>query len=69
MCAAAAVYGTRVRRFIYLLYAVVYGYIGVSAKIIPHLEGVILYWYFVVSSLMVIAAVVVLSQRFKDADE
>ena len=66
LSAVAIVQGVRFRRFVFVAYGVVYGYIGISAKIIPALDRSMtaVFGYFVVTGTVVIAALVVLARRF-----
>jgi hypothetical protein len=65
-CAAAALYGLRAGRFAYLLYAMLYGYLGLSSLVVLFLDSAIimLYVYFLVSAVAVIALLYRLSHRF-----
>jgi hypothetical protein len=66
--AIAAAYALRARRFLYLVYAIGYGYAGVSivvANLLRGNEGV-LFIYFIVSSLGVVGLLYALSQKFRE---
>ncbi len=67
-CVLTAMYALRSRRFFYMLYAMGYGYIGVSFVIVDWMERevVLIFTYFVVSSLAVVWSVFKLSRRFKE---
>ena len=63
--AAAIAGGVRARRFAFVVYGTVYGYVGVSRELLRALPGVTAtMYYFVVSAGLVILGLVVLSQRF-----
>jgi hypothetical protein len=65
--AAVAVYSMRTRRFLYMLYAIMYGYACLSAVILEFMDGTAaMYLYGIVSSLTVIGLIFVLSRRFKE---
>ena len=67
LAAAAAVsivLGTRHRRFVFVVYGFVYGYVGVSAQMIRALnDASAITAYFVVSGLAVVAALIALARR------
>jgi hypothetical protein len=63
--AAIIAAGVRTRRFAFVVYGVVYGYIAVSAQVVRNLHSyTATLSYFVISALMVVAALVVLSRKF-----
>jgi len=66
-CAALAFYSVKVRKFLYMLYAVIYGYIGISIVIVDQIsrQTFLLFTYFIVTSMLVIGLIFKLSQRFK----
>jgi hypothetical protein len=66
-CAIAAVYALHAKRFLYLLYAIVYGYVGLSIVVedIISSDGVI-FFYFIVSSIAVVGALYLLSRKFRE---
>jgi hypothetical protein len=65
--AAAAVYSMRTRRFLYMLYAILYGYACLSAVVLEFVDGAAaMYLYGIISSLTVIGLIFVLSRRFKE---
>jgi hypothetical protein len=65
--AAVAVYSMRTRRFLYMLYAVLYGYACLSAVAVAFIDGAAaMYLYGIVSSLAVIGLIFILSRRFKE---
>ena len=67
--AAAIAGGVRARRFAFVVYGVVYGYIGVSRELLRVLPGVTAtLYYFVLSAGLVIVGLIVLSRRFGRED-
>jgi hypothetical protein len=65
--AAVAVYSMRTRRFLYMLYAILYGYACLSVVALEFMDGTApAYLYGIVSSLTVIGLIFVLSRRFKE---
>ncbi len=65
--AAVAVYSMRTRRFLYMLYAILYGYACLSAVALEFMNGrAAMYLYGIVSSLTVIGLIFILSRRFKE---
>jgi hypothetical protein len=66
LSAVAVVQGVRFRRFVFVAYGVVYGYIGVSVKVVPSLgnEATPILAYFVVTATAMIIALVMLARRF-----
>lgn len=69
-CAALAFYSVRVRNFLYMLYAVIYGYIGISIVIMDqiHKETFLVLSYFILTSLLVIGLIFMISRKFKEAE-
>ncbi|HOC58329.1 MAG TPA: DUF2157 domain-containing protein [Smithellaceae bacterium] len=67
-CAALAFYATRVSKFSYLLYAIIYGYIGVSIVVVDFLHRSTLFTliYFILSSLLVIRGIYKMSRKFRE---
>jgi len=56
--------GVQSRRFVFVVYGVVYGYVGFSAQVLRVLPGVsAAFAYFIVSGIAVLAALVALSRR------
>lgn len=56
--------GIKWRRFVFVAYGVIYGYIGLSAEVIRSFRGATpIFLYFIVSGTAVLAALVVLSRR------
>jgi len=65
VASAAVALGVRFRRFAYVVYGVVYGYVGLSGEVVRHVDSLSLaLLYVVVSATTVIAGLVVLSRRF-----
>jgi hypothetical protein len=65
--AAVAVYSMRTRRFLYMLYAILYGYACLSVVALDFFHGTAaMYLYGIVSSLSVIGLIFFLSRRFKE---
>jgi hypothetical protein len=65
--AAVAVYSVRTRQFLYMLYAILYGYACLTVAALDYvLDGAALYMYGIVSSLTVIGLIFILSRRFKE---
>ncbi|MEE9910930.1 MAG: hypothetical protein K4571_04325 [Deltaproteobacteria bacterium] len=67
-CAALIWYSVRVRKFLYMLYAVIYGYVGISVVIVDqiHRETFLVFAYFILTSLMVIGLIFKMSRRFAE---
>lgn len=67
-CAALAFYSIKVRKFLYMLYAVIYGYIGISIVVVDqiHRQTLLLFTYFIITSIFVIVLIFRLSRRFKE---
>ena len=67
-CVALAFYAAGSRRFLYMLYSLIYGYIGVSIVVVDriHLDTVWVLIYFVSTSLLMIGLIFVLSRQFKE---
>ena len=68
--AGSALYAQRTRSFAFLLYAVLYGYLGVTIFVLDdghwQEEGIIL--YFLVTAAALVAAVVAFHRRFRSAE-
>jgi hypothetical protein len=67
-CIILVLYSLRTGKFLYMLYAIVYGYIGISIgffDLIRH-ETALVFLYFIVSSLAVIIMIFLLSRKFKE---
>jgi hypothetical protein len=67
-CAVLAFYSVRVRKFIYMLYAVIYGYIGISIVIVDqiHRDTFFMFTYFILTSLLIIGSIFMISRKFKE---
>lgn len=67
-CGALAYYSTQIRKFLYMLYAAIYGYIGISIVIVDQIyrQTFLIFAYFIVSSLLMIGFIFKLSRRFKE---
>ena len=68
VCAALAFYSLKVHKFLYMLYAVVYGYIGISIVMVDNIfsKTFFMFVYFIVTSLLVIGAVFIISRKFRE---
>jgi hypothetical protein len=57
--------GVQGRRFIFVVYGVIYGYVGLSSRVLASLKGGIslMFAYFIVSGIAVLVALVALSRR------
>ena len=65
--AAVAVWSMRTRRFLYMLYAILYGYACLSAVALQFIDGrAAMYLYGIVSSLSVMGLIFILSRRYKE---
>jgi Predicted membrane protein (DUF2157) len=69
-CAGSALYAQRARRFAFLLYAVLYGYLGVTIFVLQHarwdVEGIL--GYFLITAAVLVAALVAFHRRFRSAE-
>jgi len=67
-CAALVFYSIKVRKFLYMLYAVIYGYIGISIVTVETIlrETFLMFTYFIVTSLLVIASILIISRKFRE---
>jgi hypothetical protein len=69
-CAGSALYAQRARRFAFLLYAVLYGYVGVTIFVLQHArwntEGILA--YFLVTAAALVAALVTFHRRFRSVE-
>ena len=63
---ALAIYlGIRFSRFAFVAYGTLYGYAGISVRLLEHLGGPTLaLWYFVITGTMVVIGLTVLARRF-----
>jgi hypothetical protein len=68
--AGSALYAQRERRFAFLLYAVLYGYLGVTIFVLEHVhwdvEGILL--YFLTTAAALVSALVAFHRRFRSAE-
>lgn len=67
-CIALAFYSVKVRKFLYMLYAVIYGYIGISIVVVDNIlsETSLIFIYFILTSLLVIGSIFIMSRQFKE---
>jgi len=67
-CALLAFHAVRMRRFLYMLYALIYGYIGVSIVLVDwiHQATIFVFAYLIATSLMMIALIFMLSRQFRE---
>jgi hypothetical protein len=67
-CAVLVFYAVKVRKFLYMLYAVIYGYVGISVVIVDliHRQTFFIFAYFIVTSLIVIGLIFKMSRDFKE---
>jgi hypothetical protein len=67
-CAILVVYSLRSRKFLYMLYAVIYGYIGISIVLVDQIihQTFLIFMYFILTSLAVIGLIFFISRRFKE---
>jgi hypothetical protein len=65
MCGAAISLGISHRRFAFVAYGTVYGYAGISARIVGEIGGPIGgLSYFIITGSLVVTALVVVARRF-----
>lgn len=65
LATSAIMAGVRSKRFLFVAYGVVYGYIGVTIKVVPDIRnGTGFFAYFVVTGGLVVVALVILARRF-----
>jgi len=67
-CAALSFYALRVHKFLYMLYAVIYGYIGFCIVVVEqiHEDTFLMFAYFILTSLLVIGSIFMISRKFKE---
>jgi hypothetical protein len=67
-CVALAFYAVSVRKFLYMLYAVIYGYIGISIVTVNqiHRQTFFVFAYFILTSLLAIGLIFKLSHKFRE---
>ncbi|MEN6622362.1 MAG: hypothetical protein ABFD50_12525 [Smithella sp.] len=65
-CAALAYHSIQTRKFLYMLYAVIYGYIGISIVVVDQIHGetFLVFVYFIVTSALMIGFIFKLSRKF-----
>jgi hypothetical protein len=57
--------GIRFRRFAFVAYGTLYGYAGISARLLQYIGGPILsFWYFIITGIMVVAALTAVARTF-----
>jgi hypothetical protein len=68
VCIGLAFYSVRVRRFLYMLYAVIYGYVGLSIVVVDriHRETFLIFAYFIVTSGLVIYFILKMSRQSRE---
>ncbi len=65
VCAVVIAQGLRAKRFAFVVYGVMYGYIGLSSEVLRGVhDASATFAYFIVSGMAVLAGLVVLSRRF-----
>jgi hypothetical protein len=65
LCGVSIVLGVRFARFVFVAYGIVYGYIGITAKVVPDFRHETAFLgYVVVTGGLVVVALVVLARRF-----
>jgi hypothetical protein len=67
-CAFLTYYSVKVRKFLYMIYGVLYGYAGISIVIIDYIhdETFFIFTYFILTSLLVIGLIFRISRQFKE---
>lgn len=69
--AGSAFYAQRARRFAFLLYALLYGYLGVTIFVFAHVrwnaEGILLY-FLTTAAAALVSALVAFHRRFRSAE-
>ena len=65
---ALVYYSVKIRKFLYMLYAVIYGYIGISIVIVDQIHGetIFIFSYFILTSMLVIGLIFGISRKFKE---
>ena len=68
VCAALAFYSVKVHKFLYMLYAVIYGYVGISIAMVDTIfhETFFIFTYFIATSLLVIGSIFMISRKFRE---
>lgn len=69
-CAASLAWGLVRRQFVFVAYAAVYGYVGVSSLVLPHIFGDLtgVLSYFVVTGVAVLVGLILIARRFGRAE-
>jgi hypothetical protein len=67
-CICLAFYSARVRKFLYMLYAVIYGYVGLSIVVVDwiHRETLLIFAYFIATSGLVIYFIFKMSRQSRE---
>lgn len=70
-CAALAYHSIQTRKFLYMLYAVIYGYIGISIVIVDqiHSQTFLMFAYFIMTSMLMIGLIFKLSRKFNSTSD
>jgi len=64
LSAAAIVLGVRFRRFVYLAYGIIYGYLGITYEVMEQVNSAkAILGYFVVTGTLVVISLVVVARR------
>jgi len=65
VCGSSLAWGLMRRQFVFVAYAAVYGYVGVSSIIIRNIDGeTAMLGYFVVTGAAMLAGLVLIARRF-----
>ncbi|SEG02625.1 Predicted membrane protein [Bryocella elongata] len=65
VCAASLAWGLQRRQFVFVAYAAVYGYIGVSSMFLRNMnDGTLILMYFVATAIAMLVALVLIAQHF-----
>ena len=69
-CALLVAYALRCREFLYLLYALIYGYIGISTVFVDQIihETLLVFVYFIITSLGIIGLIFFISRKFREGE-
>lgn len=67
-CAILVYYALRNRKFLYMLYTIIYGYIGISIVILDLIkrETGLMFMYFIITAVIIIVYIFTLSRKFKE---
>jgi hypothetical protein len=64
-CAASLAWGLKRRKFTFVAYAAVYGYVGISSILIRDMtDGTLICGYFVITGVVMLVALVMIARRF-----